>query len=408
MSDAATSRAVPQLDVDPFTDEVLRDPIPFYDRLREAGPARVLQSEGYDLVAVGRDRDVREVYSDAGRFLSSRGSGVLDLRTDEPFREPGALLENDPPVHTPIRAVITDVISPRNVRKLRQRFEAVAETIVDGLLDRGTFDAQADLAEAFPLQVIPDLVMGAPESGRENLLRYSTFLFESMGPQTPRARRAIGELGDIDPIREWITRGCSRANVGEGSLGALIWAAAEAGRITDAHAANMVRSLLGAGIDTTIHSLAFTVFHLATNPGEWQKVHEAPQRTRFAYDEALRLDSVVRQNFRTPAEDTEIGGVPVREGQKIMLAPGAANRDPERWGSQAHVYDIDRQAGGHLSLGKGVHQCVGAPIARLEAESLLGALARRVRRVELAGEPEVLLNNTLRGFERLPLRVVPA
>ena len=407
--DTTSRGSVPALAMDPFTTELLEDPVPFWTRLRETGPAvRVDQSEGYDLVAVGRDRDVREVYADATRFLSSRGSGVLDLRTDEPFREPGTLLESDPPEHDGVRAVMSEVIAPRNVRRLRARFEQVAESVVDRVLELGTFDAYTELAAGFPLQVIPDTVMGAPEEGRENLLRYSTFLFESMGPRTPRARAVIAELGDVEPIRAWIARGCDRDHVGPESFGALLWAAADDGRITDAQAANMVRSLLGAGIDTTIHSLAFAIFHLATNPDQWRTVHQAPARVKFAYDETLRLDSVVRQNFRTPAFDTEIDGVPVAEGQKIMLVPGAANRDPERWGPDADRFDVERQSGGHLSLGRGVHQCVGAPIARLEAEALLGAFARKVRSVELADEPVRLVNNTLRGFESLPVHVVPA
>lgn len=398
-----------KLAMDPYSDDVLGDPTEFHRRLRDAGPAaRVEQSEGFDLVAVGRYRNVREILQNPAMYINGRGGGILDLAKVENFREPAALQEADPPSHTGTRDVMTDVISPRTVRALRGQFQEAAERLVDGLLERGSFDAQTDVAEAFPLGVIPDAVMGAPEEGRENLLKYSTFAFEMMGPKTPRVDRVLAELGDVMSISEWITRSCSKEQVSPESFGARIWQAAADGRITDQQAANMVRSLLGAGIDTTIHSLGNAIFLLATNPQQWQKLHEQPTRAKFAYDEALRMHSPVRQIFRTPVEDTDIEGLSVTEGQKIMLILQAANRDPDQWGPNADDYDIDRDAAGHASLGRGIHGCVGAPIARLEADALLGAMARRIKLIELDGEPQRLINNSLWGFDRLPVRVVPA
>ncbi|URN04550.1 hypothetical protein LUW74_15330 [Actinomadura madurae] len=126
---------MPALDIDPFIDDVLAEPTDFHRRLRAAGPAvKVRQSEGLDLVAVGRDRDVREIYADHENFLNSRGSGVLDLKRDEPFREPGLLLEHDPPARTAVRTVMADVISPRHVRGLRASLQAAADDLVDRLL----------------------------------------------------------------------------------------------------------------------------------------------------------------------------------------------------------------------------------------------------------------------------------
>ncbi|WP_021593745.1 cytochrome P450 [Actinomadura welshii] len=400
---------MPALDIDPFTDDVLADPTDFHRRLRAAGPAvKVRQSEGLDLVAVGRDRDVRDIYADHENFLNSRGSGVLDLQRDEPFREPGLLLEHDPPAHTAVRTVMADVISPRHVRGLRTSFQAAADDLVDRLLDLKTFDAQKEFAEAFPLRVVPDAVMGAPEEGRENLLRYSVFLFESMGPRTPRARRVLEQLPDVEGAIAWVRDSCRRENVRPGSFGALIWEAVDRGELTEEQAPNLVRSLLGAGIDTTIHSLAVTLHLLVSHQDQWALLRDQPGRGRFAFDEALRHQTTVRQNFRTPARDLEIDGVPVREGQKIMLVPGAANRDPERWGESADVFDITRDSGGHLALGRGVHQCAGAPVARLEADTLLSTFARRVKGIEFAGTPVPLLNNTLRGWSSLPVTITAA
>ncbi|MGW3984446.1 cytochrome P450 [Streptomyces mirabilis] len=400
---------VPRIPFDPFSDEVLTDPTEFYRALTAAGPlARVEQSEGHDVLAVGRHAAAVEIYEDPARFLNSRGQGLPDRLTEEAFREAGVLAEADPPDHTAARSVIRKVISPRAVRQMGEAFNAAAEAAVDHALDLGTFDAQTLLAEAFPLKVIPDLVMGVPEEGRENLIRYSTVLFEHLGPMTPRARRVVEGIGDIDEVRAWVTQSCTREKVGPASLGARIWEATDAGAITAAQAANMVRSLLGAGLDSAIHSLGASIYRLATNPDQWRKLRQAPERATVAFDEALRIDPPVRQVYRTPARDTEVGGMPLREGQKMMLVCGALNRDPEHWGPDADRFDIDRRSGTHLALGRGIHQCVGAPIARLEADALLGTLARRVATLELDGTPEVMLNNTVRGFRHLPVRVTAA
>lgn len=400
---------IPTLEIDPFADEVLADPDPFYRELRKAGSVvRVPQSEGFEILAVGRDVHARRIYEDSETFINGRGSGILDLQRDEPFREPGLLVENDPPNHTALRNIMAEVISPRNVRVLRASFQKAADEIVDRLLDLGTFDAQREFAEAFPLKVVPDFIMGAPREGRENLLKYSTFLFESMGPMTPRARRVLDETQGIDAAREWVHNSCQRENVSPESFGGRIWAAVDRGAITEKQAPNLVRSLVGAGIDTTIHSFANTMYLLVQNQDQWQKVREEPAMGRFAYDEALRRCSVVRQNFRTPVRDVDVDGVLLREGQKVMLVPGAANLDPQRWGDGALNYDITRDTSGHLSFGRGIHQCVGAPIVRLEADVLLSTLTRKVKRMEFAGTPVPMLNNTLRGWDSLPVAVTAA
>lgn len=175
---------LPALGIDPFSDDVLADPLEFHGRLRAAGAVvRLDQSEGFDIVGVGRDETVREIFDNPTIFLNSRGGGILDLVRDEPFREPGVLQETDPPYHDGARKVMAAIISPKNLRTMRERFQVEADALVDSLIDKGTFDAQIDMAQAYPLHVVPDSIMGARPEGRENLLRYSTWLFESMGSQ---------------------------------------------------------------------------------------------------------------------------------------------------------------------------------------------------------------------------------
>lgn len=401
--------ATPTIDFDPYTDEVLADPLPFFSALRAAGSVvRVPQSEGYDIVAVGRDADVRAIFEDHDRFLSSRGGGILDLKRDEPFREPGVLQETDQPYHTRVRGVMTSIISPRHLRSLRALFQVIADEIVTAVIEKGEFDAQAELAEAFPLRAVPDMIMGAPPQGRESLLRYSTFLFESMGPKTPRARAVLEGIPDLPDAIAWVNESTDRTKLGKDSLGYMLWEAVDRDELTPKEAGLMARSLLGAGIDTTIYALGHTLLHLAANPAQWALLHEQPDRGKFAFEEGLRWGSPVRHIWRTAARDLEFDGHELVEGQKTMLVLGSANRDPEKWGPTADEFDLTRDAGGHLAMGRGIHSCVGGPIARLEADVLLSTLARRVGALELTGEPQPLLNNTLRGWTSIPVRVTAA
>jgi 4-methoxybenzoate monooxygenase (O-demethylating) len=397
---------IPTLDIDPFTDDVLADPTTFFAELRKAGPvAKLQQSEGFDIVGVGRDRNVRAIFEDYTNFISSRGGGILDLAKDEPFREPGVLQETDPPRHDGVRGVMSQIISPRNMRVMRDRFQQAADELIDRLLDLGEFDAQREFAEAYPLRVVPDAIMGARPGGRENLLRYSVFLFESMGPKTPRARSVLESVENLQGAIDWVTESTQRENVAPHSFGARLWEAVDRGELDEHDVGLMVRSLIGAGVDTTIYALGVTFNLLLTSPGQWAKLRAEPEVGKFAFEEGLRWGSPVRQIWRTPSRDVEIEGTPVREEQKIMLVLGAANHDPDRWGDTADDFDITRDAGGHLSFGRGIHQCVGAPIARLEADILLSTFARRVQTIEPTGKPTPYLNNSLRGWASIPTRI---
>jgi cytochrome P450 len=169
----------------------------------------------------------------------------------------------------------------------------------------------------------------------------------------------------------------------------------------------VVRSLLTAGVDTTVHGLATCLYAFATHPEQWQRLRERPESARVAFDEAVRWQSPVQTFFRTATTDVTIAGTLIPEGTKILMFLGAANRDPARW-TAPDRFDLARDPSGHVGFGMGIHQCVGQHVARLEAEALLTALARRVNRIELTGAPRRHLNNTLRSWTSLPVRVHPA
>ena len=169
----------------------------------------------------------------------------------------------------------------------------------------------------------------------------------------------------------------------------------------------MVRSLLTAGLDTTVNGIGAALYCLGRFPGQWAKLHADPSLARAAFEEAVRFESPVQTLFRTTSRPVEIGDVAVGEGEKVLMFLGAANRDPRRW-ERPDEYDPTRRASGHVGFGNGVHMCVGQLLARLEGEVLLGALARKVRAIGITGRPKRRYNNTLRGLESLPVTLHPA
>ena len=391
----------PSLDIDPFSDAFLADPYPDHAAMREAGP--VVWLEPYGVYASARHEEVQQGLQDWRTFSSAAGVGLANIQKEPPFfRPPSLVLEADPPLHDRTRPVLGLALSPAALRELRPKFEAEAQALADRLVARGRFDGVTDLAEVYPIRVFADAV-GLCEEGREHLLPYAAFLFNAFGP---RNQRFEDTLRAGEAAREWVMRQCNRTALRPGSLGARIFDAVGRGEVSEEEAALLVRSLLSAGLDTTVYGLGNALFALATHPEAWAQLRAQPQLARAAFEEALRFESSVQTFFRTTATATELGGVALPAEAKILLFLGAANRDPRRW-DEPDRFDIARKTSGHVAFGYGIHSCVGQAIARMEGEIVLRALAERIERLELAAPPVRRLNNTLRGLASLPLSVTP-
>lgn len=396
---------VPVVDVDPFSDDFLTDPYEAHQRLRDAGP--VVWIPAYGIYACAQHVSVHAVLNDHATFISGAGVGLANFHREEPFRPKSLILEADPPSHTKARAILARILSPRTVMQIRATFTAEAEDLVDRLLARQaageTIDAVKDLAEPYPLKVFPDAV-GVGEAGRENLLLYGDMIFNAFGPRNERLRKAAER---VEPVTAWIMAHCARENLRKDGFGEMIWQAADAGEITHAEAPMLVRSFLSAGVDTTVNGLGNAILCLARHPEQYALLHADHGLARPAFEESLRLESSVQTFFRTSARDTELMGVQIPMDSKVVTFLAAANRDERQW-PDPERYDIQRRPVGHMAFGSGIHGCVGQVVARLEGEVVLTALAKRVRRIELIGEPQRRLNNTLRALGSMPVRLIPA
>ena len=394
----AAPAGVPVWDVDPYDAAILAAPEAYYAELRRRGP--LVYIPRYAMLACGRYAITKEIFSDHTRFVSSRGVGLTDFALETPWRAPSIILETDPPAHTKARRVMARVLSPGAVARLRAEFDRAADGLVDRILAQGTCDAVVDIAEAYSVSVFPPAV-GLREIDQRKLVDYGAMVFNALGPDTAIRRTAMATAPAIVP---WITAQCRRENLRPDGFGADLYAAADAGDLSEHEAGLLVRSLLSAGVDTTVTAIGSAIWALATNPDQFERLRADPSLARNAFEETLRLTSPVHSFCRTTGAALSVAGVDLVEGTKILCVLGAANLDPDQW-EQPDRFDIGRRAGGHLALGVGIHGCVGQNVARAEGEALLSALARKARSITIVDTPRWRPGNAVHALDRLLVEV---
>jgi cytochrome P450 len=399
---ATIAQAVPDapvLEEDPFSDENIANPYPFFVRLREMAPAVFIQSHGY--YAVGRHEEAGIVASDYVRFSTTAGVGLSDIRKPGAWRPRSPITEVDPPDHTRVRAALQKILSPLVVKTWRDKFAQRAEEVAERAVAKGRVDGVVDITEAFVLQVFPE-VLGV-DVPPERIKQTGELNFNQLGPNNDRLKRAIERTA---PIMEWYAQVLQREYMLPGGFGEKIYLAEDAGEFDPGTAAPHVRSFFRAGVDTTMAGIGSTLKLLSENPDQFALVKADPARIKGAFEEALRMESPAQVMFRITTADTVLGGVKLRADTKVGYHMGAANRDPRQW-PDPDRFDVTRQTTGvHRAFGFGAHVCIGQMIARLEAESILGAIIRRVRTIEPDGTAQWRPVNTLRTLDTLPLRLV--
>jgi len=398
MNIAAVADA-PVLDEDPFSDENIADPYPLFARMREMGPAVFVKPHGY--YAVGRHAEAGIVASDYGRFSVAGGVGMSDIRKPGAWRTRSPISEIDPPEHTQVRAALQKILSPLVVKGWKDKFAHRAEEIAEQVVARGTVDGVADITEAYVLQVFP-AVLGI-DVPPERIKLTGELNFNQLGPNNARVARAL-ELAE--PIMDWYQQVLQREHMLPGGFGEKIYEAEDAGAFEKGTAPLHVRSFFRAGVDTTIAGIGSTLKLLSEHPEQLALVKANPALVKGAFEEALRLESPAQVMFRVTTGEVDLSGVRLRADTKVGYHIGAANRDPRQW-TEPDRYDVTRQTSGvHRSFGVGAHVCIGQMISRLEAESVLGALIRRIRRIEPAGAARWRAVNTLRTLDVLPLHLI--
>nr|BFD81832.1 cytochrome P450 [Streptomyces sp. Xyl84] len=376
------------------------DPHPVYAHLRERGPVhrvRLPPPESYDTWLVVGYEEARAALADPRLAKDVAG---LDVRPVEEEVIGKHLLTADPPQHTRLRSLVTRAFTARRVEALRPRIQAITDELLDAMLPLG----RADLVEAFsyplPITVICEL-LGVPEMDRA--------AFREMSNEFVAPTSEDGFVRSVDRLAAYLTdliedKRC--AGPADDLLGALIRTTAEDGdRLSPQELRGMAFLLLIAGHETTVNLITNSVHTLLRHPAQLAEVRADPGLVDAVVEETLRYEGPVENaTFRYAAEPLEIGGTAIARGEPVLIGLAAADRDGARYPA-ADRFDLRRDTQGHLAFGHGIHFCVGAPLARMEARTALRTLLRRAPGLALDGPPgEWLPGMLIRGTRSLPVR----
>ncbi|MFE1556544.1 cytochrome P450 [Streptomyces sp. NPDC058734] len=387
---------------DPLRDpRFFADPYPAYERLRQECPVQRIPtgSGGHHAYLITGHAEAREAFTDprlskdTARFFAGRPSD-RDLHP----AVSRTMLSSDPPVHTRHRLVATPLFTTGRVRGLRPFIDRVVDGLTSAWRPGTEIDLVADLAVPLPVTVVCEL-LGVPEADRAGLAEWSHDLFDAT--DTARVDAASHRIGDH--LTALLDR--ARATPGDGRLHSFLRDCDEGGLDRD-EAVSLAALLVVAGHETTTHFIGNAVLALLRHPEAFDRLRRDPDLVPGALDELLRHDSPVSvATFRHSTQDLSIGGTIIPAGHPVLIAPGAANRDPSAFPAPDRL-DLDRDAGAHLSFGHGIHRCPGAPLARAEAETALRTLLTRFPDTRLAVPPESLTwrrTRLTRGLAALPL-----
>lgn len=392
---------IPVLDMDPYAVDVIDNPYPFQEALREAGP--IVWLSAHQTYAVGRFDEAQEVFSDETRFLCTAGVGLTDIRKPGSLRDKNPLMEVEPEIHQRVRSTMLKILSPTALRAMRTRFDERAEAHVARIVEQGRFDGVHDLVEPYILDVFPETV--GIRINPETVLLFGDLNFNANGPFNDLYRAALARVEKHLPAFEESFR---RHNMVPGGMGAQMYEFEDDGRFEPGTAFGFVRVLFRGGFDTTIAGLNGALLQLSRQPDTWAWLRANPEKALLAFDESLRHISPFRVSHRvTIPAGCDFGGVRLEGDQKVAIFMAAANRDPRKW-TAPDLYDIHREGlADHLAFGHGAHKCIGLLLAKYEAEALLKAMLRRIPRLEFSGTGPVAYKriNTLRTLTDLPLTV---
>lgn len=379
-------------------DQLRDDPYPLYERLRESGP--VVWLGPLRRWAVTGHALVLQVLKDDGASADrSRWEGAQPAAGPVPR----TMLVSDPPDHTRLRTLVQKAFTPRVVEQLRPRIEQRVHAMLDGAASRGGMDLIEDLAYPLPVVVIAEL-LGVPPEDHELFKAGSAAIAAALDPISPE-RRPVR-----DPARDEIQRylagiiAARRAEPRDDLVTRLVQAEEEGDRLDPDELLQMCILLLVAGHETTVNLIGNGVAALLDHPDALARLRSEPDLIEPAVEELLRFDGPVQLTGRVATRPLELAGRSIEPGQMVMTLLSAANRDPDVFDAPAEL-DLSRHPNPHVGFGRGIHFCLGAPLARLEGQIAIGALVGRFARLERTGTARRRPTITLRGFESLPLRV---
>ncbi len=395
---------------DPRDPAVIEDPFPVLRRLQAEDP--VHWSEILKSWVLTRYDDVRAALADPRLSADRLTSFLRHQAGDRPLAEALAELGRslglwavftDPPLHTRLRGLLTDAFTPRAVETLRPTVRALVDALIDGVAAAGRLDLVRDIAAPLPVAVIGDL-LGVPRVDGPALKQWSDDLATFVGSAvatSDKYERAAASLREMNAYFRALAAE-RRARPRQDVLSALV-AAAGQGRLADDELVASCTLLLFAGHETTTNLIGNGVLALLRHPDQCERWRRDPTLTATAVEELLRFEGPGQALVRVALDDLAIGGRRIRRGDRLFVMINAANRDPRRFVDPDRL-DLGREPNPHLTFGHGRHFCVGAPLARLEAQVALPRLLERLPGLALAAPRLEWIDSLIfRGVRALPL-----
>jgi cytochrome P450 len=392
------------MEFNPFAPEVKQNPYPYFAHLRDHSP--VYWVESLKSWAVSRYEDVAYIAKNTQLFSSAPIIPAI-LGDQNPVPEVNWMISADPPAHTALRKLVNKAFTPRMVAALEPRIREIVAQLLDQIAEKGgEFDLVHDFSTPLPLMVIAQMLGIEPERYRE-FKRWSDDMIRATGGEevSPAERERL--RGSMDDLRNYFENAIAerRQHPREDLISALVRAEEDHHQLTAREVLAMCLLLLLGGNETTTNLIGSTVLTLLSHPAELAKVRADLTLVPQMIEEMLRYEAPAQALLRQATADTKIAGSTIPAGGGVMILYGSANRD-ERQFPNPDVFDVTRNPQEHLAFGFGIHYCIGAPLARLEARIAMDAFLRRFPKVALCEQRREWIDSfVVRGPKSLPLEL---
>jgi hypothetical protein len=393
-----------------FSSEYVRDPYPILQQLRDYNP--MFKPAGTNMWLVTRYRYVNELLRDK-RLGHDYDRRMLEAHGDQVFADNGAyrllqqtMLFKDPPDHKRIRSLATKAFGAARINEMQPKIEAIVDELLDDLQTRQEGDLLHEFAFKLPVIVICDM-LGIPVEDRERFLEGSNISGRLIDPTPLSAAELAEENSQAAESAEYFATLCQqrREHPQDDLVTALVQAETDEGKLSRDELVANIGLLFGAGHETTVNLIGNGLVALFSNPEQLAKIKTNPALIPALVEELLRFDSSVQITARTALEDVEFEGRLIKQGDEVMTLLGAANHDPEQY-THPDKLDVERDRVKSVSFGGGIHTCIGAQLARIEAAVAFERLFARLPNLQLTqlDNPDWKATITLRGLKQLPAR----
>ena len=393
----------------PMNPDYQKDPFSLLDEIREE--ARIVRDDFLGRYIVSRFEDVQQILNDRNLAVDPRKAAEGTFNQMFRQRSSGAdregepsMLFLDPPDHTRLRSLVSKAFTPRSIEKMRGRIEEIANELLDKVEGQASFDLMTAFCQPYPTIVIAEM-LGVDPRDQADFKRWTDDgVAAGFDPFASEEKKQKAETA-FRQLRAYLEAAVAerRANPKDDLITALIHAEDEGSFFNDEEVVSMISLLLAAGNVTTTDLLGNGMKNLLGNPDQVQKLRDDPSLLENAVEEMLRFEGPVTFSGRITVDDREIAGCPMHAGQSITVALGGANYDP-RLHKDPHTFDITREDIDHLAFGGGRRYCLGAPLARLEAQTGVRTLLERFPNLRLAQQD--LVWKTVPGFRGLERLIV--